>query len=389
MGKQFSGHENAFADFARSDYSLLIEAYGDQPWDLTDPEKKKYIKRTKGGLICFCFLKDEFAATTPAQLKHLKSFKDEPFVTNGCTKISKFMTDTLINGIYISVVIAILNSILQSIITSFVENIGYDSHTIESEKVKFYMFLILFFNTGLIMMFIAANLNKQIPIIGHYFKGQYKDFTSNWFVIIGAQVVLNSLGDLVSPPIAYYVNEIVFAITMCFDQGKCRKKKRYPPAHETKCRTIGEYYEMYVGPVYVIENNQAAILNFILTCFMYGAGLPILFPISLLCLISLYLFEKKMITRQVRLPCNFNPKMNDQIVSMCLVGPILYSAIGFWMYTNPAIIGNHVKPIHTIQSKQDTQHRVIESITQISPGTPFLILFVISVLAKLDHHFKF
>ena len=73
---------------------------------------------------------------------------------------------------------------------------------------------------------------------------------------------------------------------------------------------------------------------------------------------------------------------------MILVGPILYSAIGFWMYTNPAIIGNNVKPIHSIKSKHDTNHQLIKSLTEISPGTPFLILFIISVFAKLDHHFK-
>lgn len=39
------------------------------------------------------------------------------------------------------------------------------------------------------------------------------------------------------------------------DQGKCCGKKRYPKAHETKCRTINEYWETYVGPEYVIENN--------------------------------------------------------------------------------------------------------------------------------------
>ena len=105
------------------------------------------------------------------------------------------------------------------------------------------------------MIFISANLEGRLPILGRYFDGYYYDFTTEWYVIIGAQVVLNSLGDLVSPPIAYYVNELIFAITMCLDQGKCCGKKRYPPANETKCRTISEYWETYVGPEYVIENN--------------------------------------------------------------------------------------------------------------------------------------
>lgn len=117
------------------------------------------------------------------------------------------------------------------------------------------MFLILYFNTGIIMLFVGANLERSLPIIGKYFDGFYRDFTAQWYVIIGAQVVLNSLGDLVSPPIAYYINELIFSITMCCDQGKCCRKKRYPLAHETKCRTISEYWDTYVGPEYVIENN--------------------------------------------------------------------------------------------------------------------------------------
>ena len=44
---------------------------------------------------------------------------------------------------------------------------------------------------------------------------------------------------------------------------------------------------------------------------MYGAAVPALFPIALICLVILYVFEKKMIARQVRLPNNFDPKMND------------------------------------------------------------------------------
>lgn len=131
------------------------------------------------------------------------------------------------------------------------------------------------------------------------------------------------------------------------------------------------------------------MLNFILTCFMYGAGVPLLFPIALICLVILYIFEKKMITRQVRLPANFDANMNDQMISVFLVGPILYSAIGYWMYSVPAIMSNDILPIGHIQGKNDTHHKLIDALTTITPATPYLIMFILSVLAKLDHHYKF
>ena len=113
------------------------------------------------------------------------------------------------------------------------------------------------------------------------------------------------------PAISHYVDRIILSIEMCFDQRKCRKKKRYPTAQETQRRTMGEYWDKYVGPEYVIENAQANLLNFTMTCFLFGAGLPVLFPVTLLCLIVLYVFEKKTIARLARLPKNFNPYMND------------------------------------------------------------------------------
>lgn len=131
------------------------------------------------------------------------------------------------------------------------------------------------------------------------------------------------------------------------------------------------------------------MLNFVLTCFMYGAGIPVLFPIALLCLVILYIYEKKMITRQVRMPNNFDPKMNSQMISVFLYGPILYSGIGYWMYSVPAILNNEVIPMKTISSKEHTNHKILDAFTRITPATPYLFLFVISVLTKLDHHFKF
>lgn len=67
---------------------------------------------------------------------------------------------------------------MQEIITRCVARVGYDSYTIESLKIKQYVFLILYFNTGIIMMFVGANLEKQLPVLGRYFDGQYTDFTT-------------------------------------------------------------------------------------------------------------------------------------------------------------------------------------------------------------------
>ena len=86
------------------------------------------------------------------------------------------------------------------------------------------------------------------------------------------------------------------------------------------------------------------MLNFVMTCFLFGAGVPLLFPIALVCLVILYIFEKKSICKQVPQPIDYDHEMNERIKRVILTGPILYGAIGFWMFSNPAIFSNDVVP---------------------------------------------
>ena len=82
--------------------------------------------------------------------------------------------------------------------------------------------------------------------------------------------------------------------------------------------------------------------------------------------------------------------MIESIIQVLLSGPILYSAIGYWMYSNSALLNSkEVQPISNFWDRRTTQHHVSDAFTEITPATPFLILFVIAVIAKIDHHTKF
>lgn len=59
MGKLFLHDSLAFKNYAKNDYNKLINAYGDQDWDLIDSSKQKIINNLKGGLVCYCYTIDE------------------------------------------------------------------------------------------------------------------------------------------------------------------------------------------------------------------------------------------------------------------------------------------------------------------------------------------
>ena len=79
-------------------------------------------------------------------------------------------------------IIISLNVVVQILVSVFISHVGLDSVTLESSCMKNVMFWILFYNTGIVMMLVGAN----IPWLSNIFNGAYKDFTSKWFLVIGS-----------------------------------------------------------------------------------------------------------------------------------------------------------------------------------------------------------
>ena len=80
-------------------------------------------------------------------------------------------------------------------------------------------------------------------------------------------------------------------------------------------------------------------------CFLYGPGIPILFPIGLICLIFNYLIDSYLVARLYREPPYLRHEILDDLVRNLLYPPIFYTAFGFWMYGARDIFENHVNPI--------------------------------------------
>jgi hypothetical protein len=64
---------------------------------------------------------------------------------------------------------------------------------------------------------------------------------------------------------------------------------------KTKTITIYQYVDLYSGPIYMIHYKYSSIINVTLIAFMFGAGIPILFPIAATSFAVLYVVEKLMI----------------------------------------------------------------------------------------------
>lgn len=67
---------------------------------------------------------------------------------------------------------------------------------------------------------------------------------------------------------------------------------------------------LYAGPVYMLHYKYSAVLNICFVTFMYGFGIPLLFPIAVFSLTILYFVEVSMLFYSYRMPPMYDERLS-------------------------------------------------------------------------------
>ena len=165
-------------------------------------------------------------------------------------------------------------------------------------------------------------------------QGQYKDFNPEWFFNIGNILVGTMWFNAWYPileALLYYGMRLFFR---CLDRGcSCNKYK-------TKTISPKSYVEIYAGPTYFMHFKYSTMMNVVFVTFMFGLGMPILFPIAFLSMVVLYFAEKVMLYWTYRLPPMYDERLSKRVLSMLKWAPIFYLSFGYWMASNQQLLSN-------------------------------------------------
>ena len=63
----------------------------------------------------------------------------------------------------------------------------------------------------------------------------------------------------------------------------------------TKMSSIQQYVNLHAGPQYFMHYKYSSVMNIVFITMMFGAGLPVLFPIATASLTVLFCLEKFML----------------------------------------------------------------------------------------------
>lgn len=97
---------------------------------------------------------------------------------------------SFILGTSISFIIIIVNAILKSVIIKLIEWIGEPTVSQQLASVTNGVFYAQFFNTGILLLLVNANLTEHEPkFFTKYFEGPHYDYMPLWYAEVGSKIV--------------------------------------------------------------------------------------------------------------------------------------------------------------------------------------------------------
>lgn len=86
--------------------------------------------------------------------------------------------------------------------------------------------------------------------------------------------------------------------------------------------------------------KYSAILNITFVTFMFGLGLPLLFPYAVLGIVVLWFSEKLLFFYSYRLPPMYGPELGKNVINKMKGAPLFMFFFGYWMFSSHQLLSN-------------------------------------------------
>ena len=84
-------------------------------------------------------------------------------------------------------------------------------------------------------------------------------------------------------------------------------------------------------------------MNITYITMMFGAGIPILFPIAAAAFLVLYTVENFLLYYVYKQPPAYDEALNDAVLNRLSYAPLFILAFGYWMLSNHQLLNNDME----------------------------------------------
>ena len=228
-----------------------------------------------------------------------------------------------------------INYILKHCIRFLIEWVGEETYSQQLASIVNGVFIAQFFNTGFLLLFVNANMTEHSPhFLTKYLNRQFYDYMPNWYKVVGYKLIETMILESIKP------YGVVTGFWFLQTSLRWFDRKFTSNRYITRNSSMAIYKMFHSGIEYEIHFKYAAVLNVSCITLMYGAGLPILFPIAAFNFCNQYICERYIVAFQVRKPPVLDDKLARNAVQLLHWGPILLMFNGYWMLSNHQIFLN-------------------------------------------------
>ena len=280
-----------------------------------------------------------------------------------------------------SLLVVTFNYILRTTIIRLIKWIGSKTYSSRYNTIMQFLFVTQFINSALILVLVQANFEyTSVPLVRQLFNGQFADFNSEWFNQVGA-IMIQTLGIIgLTPPLdcLYIMGYARYMYYM--DTGHFFQRK----GAESRSKTVAHFVSSYSRPEMMIDYRYSAIMLNIFIAMMFGAGIPILFPIALFNLCIMYCLDRLMCVHYYSQPPLFGPKITETALNILQWAAVLYLALGYWMLSNKQFFDSVVLPKEHASDVPRTGHSLLAiELYSLDHATPVLLVLLLAVLVLL------
>ena len=189
-----------------------------------------------------------------------------------------------------------------------VDWIRFPTETIRLSKTTTVTFWVQFFNSGFLLLLVNANMTEQ-PFAFGLTSGSIPDFNNQWYRGVGNVIIGAMFFNLYYPLLEaglYWAMRV---------WGRFRDRSCRCSGRTTKTKSIQAYLNVYSGPVYYMHYKWSTIMTNTFITFMYGFGMPILFPLAMGSFIILYIVEKFLLFYGYRLPPMYDEQLSQDVLN--------------------------------------------------------------------------
>jgi hypothetical protein len=269
---------------------------------------------------CYCKSQLDTKIEQLGLLKGAEMLSADPLCSNF---VSSFLTaQSLV--MFGSVVVVAVNTLLTSVMQKLGRMERLDSVSEEAMSVSTKIFFAQFVNTALIVLVVQAKMpeGQSPPLPGAgILEGEYEEFTSSWYTVVGVAVSLNMLFNIFVPHVGPLAKIwIVHPLKL--------KILRLSGALSTQSQMNG----LYETPHFALEQRYPEILNTIFVTMFYCSGQPILLPFCAMAMFTGYWVDKLMLLKFYRRPPQYSSALAVQMRGLLPWALLMHLGIAVWMY---------------------------------------------------------